>query len=146
MITNRLRIPWSPAEGWWTLVLVAFMTVTAAWAIDDAAWVLGRGDWTDFLTTAAILGVLAGFVGAKVGWNRWVAHIVGAVFAALIVPLLVGHSTRRPRVRPYRPGSISSSTACWRPARPATISSSSVSSYGRQGSSPPRPCSVIDGP
>ena len=53
MITNRLRIPLAPAEGWWTLVLVAFMTVTAAWAIDDAAWVLGRGDWTDFLAWAA---------------------------------------------------------------------------------------------
>ncbi len=91
MITNRLRIPFAPAEGWLTLVLVAFMTVTAAWAIDDAAWVLGRGDWTDFLAWAAVLGVLAGFVGAKAGWNRWVAHIVGAVFAALIVPLLVGH-------------------------------------------------------
>ena len=88
---NRLRIPLAPAEGWWTLVLVAFMTVTAAWAIDDAAWVLGRGDWTDFLAWAAVLGVLAGFVGAKVGWNRWVAHIVGAVSATLIVPLLVGH-------------------------------------------------------
>ena len=91
MITNRLRIPLAPAEGWLTLVLVALMTVTAAWAIDDAAWVLGRGDWTDFLAWTAVLGVLAGFVGSKVGWNRWVAHTVGAVLAALIVPILVGH-------------------------------------------------------
>ena len=91
---NRLKdwgFPLAPAEGWLTLALVAFMTVSAAWAVDDAAWVLGRAEWTDFLAWTAVLGVVAGFVGAKAGWNRWVAHTVGAVFAALIVPILVGH-------------------------------------------------------
>ena len=87
---NRLRIPLAPAEGWLSVFLVAVMTVTAAWSIDDAGWVLGRTDWTDFLTWAAVLGVAAGFIGAKVGWNRWLAHVIGAVFAALVVPILVG--------------------------------------------------------
>jgi transglutaminase-like putative cysteine protease len=84
------RIPLAPEEGWLSLGLVAVMAVTAAWSIDDAGWVLGRGDLTNFLPWAAVLGVLVGFVGAKVGWNRWVAHTIGAVFAALIVPILVG--------------------------------------------------------
>ncbi len=84
------RIPFGPAEGWLSLALVAVMADTAARAIDDAGWVLGRGELTNFLPIAALLGVLAGFIGSKVGWNRWVANTIGAVFAALIVPILVG--------------------------------------------------------
>ena len=87
---SRVRIPLAPAEGWLSLVLVTFMTVVAAWSIDDAGWVLGRDDWTNFLALVAIISVVVGFVGAKVGWARWPAHVVGAVFAALIVPVLVG--------------------------------------------------------
>lgn len=79
-----------PEEGWLSLALIAVMTVSAAWAIDDAGWVLGRGDLTNFLPIAGLLGVAAGFIGSKVGWNRWLAHTIGAVFAALIVPILVG--------------------------------------------------------
>jgi transglutaminase-like putative cysteine protease len=89
-VITRPRIRLAPAEGWLNVLLVAFMTVTAAWSIDDAGWVLGRGDWTDFLDKAAVLGVAAGFIGAKIGWNRWLAHVIGAVGAALIVPILVG--------------------------------------------------------
>jgi transglutaminase-like putative cysteine protease len=87
---RRLPIPVAPAEGWLSLALVAVMTTTAAWAIDDAGWVLGRTDWTDFLVWAGLLGVAAGFVGSKTGSNRWLAHLLGAAFAALIVPVLVG--------------------------------------------------------
>ena len=36
----------------------------------------------------AIGGVLAGFIGPKVGWGRWTTYLIGAIFAALIVPLL----------------------------------------------------------
>jgi transglutaminase-like putative cysteine protease len=93
-LLNRLRLPLAPAEGWLSVLLVAFMTVTAAWSIDDAGWVLGRSDWTDFLAWTAVLGVVAGFIGSKVGWNRWLAHTLGAVFAALIVPILVGQVLR----------------------------------------------------
>ena len=88
---KRIRIPIAPEEGWLTVGLVALMAVIAAWSIDDAGWVLGRSDWTDFLMWTALGGVVAGFVGAKVGWNRWLAHTIGAVFAALITPVLVGH-------------------------------------------------------
>jgi len=80
----------TPAEGWLSLVLVALLAVTVAWSLDDAGLVLGRIDWTDFLAWAALGGVLVGFVGAWVGWNRPLAHLIGAVFAALVVPLMVG--------------------------------------------------------
>jgi transglutaminase-like putative cysteine protease len=89
---SRARL--MPEEGWWSVVFVAVMAVTMAWSIDDAGWVLGRSEWTDFLAWAALLGVIAGFVGSKVGWGRWVAHVVGATFAALIVPIMVGEVLR----------------------------------------------------
>ena len=84
------RIPAGPEEGWLSVGLVAVMAVTAAWSIDDVGWVLGRTDWTNFLVWAAIFGVAIGFVGSKVGWGRWTAHIIGATFAALVVPIMVG--------------------------------------------------------
>jgi Transglutaminase-like superfamily/Domain of unknown function (DUF4129) len=84
------RLPVAPEEGWFSLALVAAMMLTLALAIDDAGWVVTNGKLTDFLTVAALLGVFAGFVASKVGWNRWLAHAIGAVFAALIVPILVG--------------------------------------------------------
>lgn len=82
------RIPLQPVEGWLTLGLVLVMCTALALAVDDARWVLGRDDYLDSLLPIAIAGVLAGFVGPKVGWGRWTTYLVGAVFAALIVPLL----------------------------------------------------------
>jgi transglutaminase-like putative cysteine protease len=87
---RRLRLPAAPEEGWVTLGLVAAMAFIMAMAIDDAGWVIQTGDLTNFLWIAALLGVAAGFLGAKVGWNRWLANLIGAIFAALIVPILVG--------------------------------------------------------
>ena len=83
-------IPGAPEEGWISLFLVALMAVVMAGAIDDAGWVISNGRLTDFLVWAALGGVAAGFIGSKVGWNRWVANGIGAIFAALIVPILVG--------------------------------------------------------
>ena len=37
-----------------------------------------------------MLGVAWGFVSAKVGWSRWLAHLLGATFAALLLPMIVG--------------------------------------------------------
>ena len=86
---NR-RIPLAPAEGWLTVGLVGLLCVTMAWSIDDVAPILARGDFTDLLAPMAIAGMLAGLIGAKVGWGRWLTYLVGVVFAALIVPLAVG--------------------------------------------------------
>jgi transglutaminase-like putative cysteine protease len=84
------RLRQSPAEGWISLGLVLLMTLTVAWSLDDAAWVLGRDAYTDFLTLTVILGVLAGFAGAKAGWGRWATYLAGSFVAALIVPVYVG--------------------------------------------------------
>jgi transglutaminase-like putative cysteine protease len=97
MIETRRRLtqlPIAPEEGWLSLLLVGLMMFVMAASIDDAGWVIGNSDLTNFLVIAALLGVLAGFVGAKAGWNRWVANLVGAAFAALIVPILVGEVLR----------------------------------------------------
>ena len=36
------------------------------------------------------MGVAVGFVGPKVGWGRWTTHGIGALFAALLIPILAG--------------------------------------------------------
>ena len=85
----RRRIPLAPAEGWLTLACVFLLCMTMAWAIDDSRWVLGNPDYLNLLVVAAVGGVLVGFIGPKVGWGRWLTFLIGAVFAALLVPLLV---------------------------------------------------------
>lgn len=90
-MTVRSRpIPRQPAEGWISLLLVYVMAACLAWSIADSRWVLGRSDLTGFLPLAAAGGVAWGFISAKVGWPRWQAHVLGAVFAALILPIMVG--------------------------------------------------------
>jgi transglutaminase-like putative cysteine protease len=89
-MTANLRARLGPAPDWTSLALVATMAVTVGWSLDGAALVLGRQDWTDFLPWAALGGVIAGFIGARVGWNRPLAHFIGAIFAVLIVGILVG--------------------------------------------------------
>ncbi len=83
-----------PAEGWITLGLVISLGLIVAWAVDAPAWVLGRGSLTDGLAIFAMLGVAIGFVGPKVGWGRWTTHLVGAVFAALIISIVAGQAIR----------------------------------------------------
>ncbi|OGO58165.1 MAG: hypothetical protein A2Z32_11195 [Chloroflexi bacterium RBG_16_69_14] len=86
----KRRIPLAPQEGWLTLGLVLLICLTLAWSVDGVRWVLGRDEYLDFLVLAATGGVLAGFIGAKVGWGRWLTFLIGSIFAALIVPLLTG--------------------------------------------------------
>ena len=86
------RLIRGPAEGWLTLGLVLLMCVVLAWAVDDVAPVMGGDELTDFLTWAAIGGVLAGFIGPQVGWGRWRTYLIGSVFAALLIPIVVGGS------------------------------------------------------
>ncbi len=84
----RRRLSYAPAEGWLTLACVLLICLTMAWAIDDARWVLGNPDYLDLLVLAAVGGVLVGFIGPKVGWGRWLTFLIGAIFAALLVPLI----------------------------------------------------------
>ena len=79
-----------PEEGWVVLALVAALGLILAWAVDDPAWVNGRGALTDCLSLCALMGVAVGFIGPKVGWGRWTTHGIGALFAALIIPILAG--------------------------------------------------------
>ncbi len=83
----RLR---RPEEGWTVLALLVVVGLVLAWAIDDPAWVNGRAALTDCLPLCAMLGIAVGFGGPKLGWGRWVTHLVGALFAALIIPVLAG--------------------------------------------------------
>lgn len=83
-------LPLRPSEGWLTLGLVVLLCLTLAWSLDDANLVVGKGEYTDFLAWTAFGGALVGFVGPKVGWRRWTTFAVGAVFAALLTPLIVG--------------------------------------------------------
>ena len=87
---EQRRFPLAPAEGWTTLGLVLLLCLTLAWSIDDASWVVGPRGLTDYLPLAIVLGVAWGFVSAKVGWSRWLAHLLGATFAALLMPMIVG--------------------------------------------------------
>jgi len=84
----------APPSGWVSVVLVVVMCSMLALAIDDARIILGRGELTDLLLWSAIAGALFGSLGPTVGWGRWKTYAIGAIFASLIVPLLVGSSFR----------------------------------------------------
>lgn len=81
---------WSPEEGWSVVALVGVLAVIIGTAIDEPAWVNGRGALTDCLSELALLGALVGFAGPKLGWGRWTTHIVGALFAGLVIPIVAG--------------------------------------------------------
>ncbi len=81
---------WAPEEGWSAVALVAVLGLILATAIDEPAWVDGRGALTDCLAWCAIGGALVGLAGAKVGWGRWTTHMVGALFAGLLLPVIAG--------------------------------------------------------
>ncbi len=82
-----------PVEGWTVVVLVAAMAFLLGWTLDDPAWVNGRGALTDSLPLCGLLGAVAGFAGPKLRWGRWTTHLVGALFAGLLVPIIAGWSS-----------------------------------------------------
>jgi transglutaminase-like putative cysteine protease len=86
----RRRFRLEPEEGWLTLGLVLLICLTLAWSVDAVPWIAGRDEYLDYLVWAAAGGVLVGFIGPKVGWGRWLTYLIGAVFAALLLPLLTG--------------------------------------------------------
>jgi len=88
--SNARPIRFDPTPGWVALSILLAMAFLVGWAVDDAAWVIAQGDLTDFLPWTATGGVLVAFLGAASGLGRWRTHLVGAVVAALLVPLMVG--------------------------------------------------------
>lgn len=88
----KRRLAIAPKEGWLTLGLVLLICLTLAWSVDGVKWVLGRDEYLDYLVLAAALGVLIAFIGAKVGWGRWLTYLIGSIFAALLVPLMAAMS------------------------------------------------------
>jgi transglutaminase-like putative cysteine protease len=89
-LTSRRQIPLAPDEGWLTVVLVIVLVMPVAWSIADARWVLGDQSLTRFLPWTIVGGAAWGMIGAKVGWGRWTTHLLGAVMAAILVPIFVG--------------------------------------------------------
>ncbi len=75
---------------WASLGLVILLALVLAWSLDDAQWILGRRGVTSFLPWLAPLGVAWGWLGARAGWSRWTTYLLGAVLAALVVPIVVG--------------------------------------------------------
>lgn len=86
------RFAAAPAEGWSSVLLLVLTCALVGWAIDDAHWVLGDESYTDFLPWAGTLGVLWGFVAAKLGRGRLVAHGAGALLATAFLLFAVGTS------------------------------------------------------
>ena len=87
-LAGRLHL--RPAEGWLTVAMVSLLVATVAWSIEDAAWVPVNQGSTDYLIWLGLAGVAIELVGAKAGWGRWRTHVVGAVLAGLVLPLLMG--------------------------------------------------------
>jgi len=76
-------LPFTPREGWTSLIALVVMVVVVAVALDDAAWagtVLGgTGSQTGFLPLAGLISVLLGSYLAKSSLSVWRAYVVGAL-------------------------------------------------------------------
>ena len=84
------RISLRPVEGWLTLIPTAAMVVVFAFSLQDADWIPGPAAASNFMPFVGLLGLAFGVLGAKVGWGRWRTHFVGALFAGLVLTLIVG--------------------------------------------------------
>jgi len=84
-------IPLRPAEGWLTLLATVVMVMVLGGSLQDAAWTPDTSNPdVNFLPWVGLFGVAWGLLGAKVGWGRWRTHILGAIIAGLVLPLIVG--------------------------------------------------------
>ncbi|HYI21173.1 MAG TPA: transglutaminaseTgpA domain-containing protein [Candidatus Limnocylindrales bacterium] len=79
-------LPYTPREGWTSLIALVVMVVVVAVAVDDAGWagtVLGSsGSQTGFLPLAGFLSVLLGSFLAKSSLTVWRAYVIGALVGA----------------------------------------------------------------
>ena len=67
----------------------AAMVLVVAFSLIDAGWT-GDAAKVGFLPWVGLTGLMFGILGAKVGWGRWRTHAVGALFAGLVLPLIMG--------------------------------------------------------
>ena len=79
-----------PSEGWMPVVLLAVLAFALGTAMDEPGWVNGHGVLTDSLALCAGAGALIGFLGPKLGWGRWRTHVIGALLAGLLLPVIAG--------------------------------------------------------
>ncbi len=79
-----------PQEGLLAVVLVIVIGLVLASAVDSPAWVAGDPTLTDGLVWCALGGFAVAFTGVKVGWGRWTTHLMGALFAGLLIPIVAG--------------------------------------------------------
>ena len=85
------RVPRRPVEGWVTLLASVVMVTTLGASLVEATWtVRAKSGDTGFLLYVGAIGLAFGFIGAKLGWGRWRTHIVGALFAGLVLPMIMG--------------------------------------------------------
>lgn len=84
------RVTLAPEQGWISVVLLLLLAFLLGLCIDDSAWVLGTESLTDFLPWAALGGAIAGVAGGLLAIGRWRSHLLGAIAAAIVVPILVG--------------------------------------------------------
>jgi transglutaminase-like putative cysteine protease len=92
------RVSLRPVEGWLTLLPTAAMVVAFSFSLQDADWIPGPPEDSNFMPFVGLLGLAFGVLGAKVGWGRWRTHFVGALFAGLVLTLIVGGLVLGPEV------------------------------------------------
>jgi len=89
-------LPFTPREGWISLIALTIMIVAVGVAIDDATWAghsLGSGDsQTGFLPLVALISVLLGSRLAKTELSLARAHAIGAVIGAGLLLFFISGS------------------------------------------------------
>ncbi len=83
-------LPRRPTEGWLSLLTTGVMLFAVGFSLQDAGWTADAPGYAGLLSWLGIIGLLFGFAGAKIGWGRWRTHLVGALFAGVFIPLIVG--------------------------------------------------------
>jgi hypothetical protein len=89
-------LPFTPREGWLSVIALTVMLVTGAVAIDDAAWAgfsFGtHTSQTGFLPLAALLGTLLGIYLAKSDLGTWRAHLLSSAAGAVALLFFVSNA------------------------------------------------------
>ena len=160
------RLPRRPVEGWLSLLAAAVMVIAFGASLVDAGWTRREfsGDH-GFLLYVGGVGLAFGFLSAKIGWGRWRTHLVGALFAGILLPLIMGGLVLEAQGRPvgWDPFGLAARmaiawavaqqvwielavSACRTPSRRATTTWSSGRSCGAPACWPATRSSGIAGP